>query len=374
MRPLLRGLVPTGRVAYLVAQHRCPSSGEGLTEILARDCPLPVAAVADGEAIRPDRVYVPPPGHHLEVRTGHLHLTPPTADGGVVPSIDALFASLAETYGPQAVGVLLSGTGHDGTRGAQAIRHAGGLVLAQSLDSAGQGGMVESALAAGTVDEALGPDDLAERLNALGEGPAVPRSVSPRAAVDDDTLGALLALVQEATETDFSQYKEPTLRRQVLRRMASLGLTAAADYLSRVRDDPDEARVLRQRFMISVSAFFRDTEVFAALDQALVGVVAGHPVGEAIRVWVPGCASGEEAYSIAALLAARLGGQPSDREVQVFATDLDAAADPRRPRRGLPQGQRGRGGPGVARALLHPRAGLGAGRQGPARAVRLRRA
>ncbi len=329
MRPLLRGLRATGRVAYLIAQHRSATAPEALTEILARECQLPVALIAGGEKPGPDRVYVAPPGHHLEVRDGRLTLGEPTAEGGVVPSIDTLFASLAQGYRDRAVGVLLSGTGHDGTRGAQAIRGAGGRVLVQLPASAGQDAMVESALAAGIVDEALCPEDLAARLNALGEGPRPPRGPAV-GGIDDGTLREVLGLVHDATDTDFGHYREPTLRRQTLRRMAALGLTDMQDYLRLLRSDPQEAQSLRQAFMISVSAFFRDSEVFAALGKALDELIAGRQPEEPIRVWVPGCATGEEAYSIAALIAERLdpdGGKGLvGGEAQIFATDLDAEA------------------------------------------------
>ena len=292
-----------------------------------RDCPLRVKRIEDGELLRPDQVFVTPPGRHVEVRDGRLRLLEPGADAGVVPSIDTLFESLAQGYGVYAVGVLLSGTGHDGTRGAEAIRRGGGRVLVQRPDSAAQGGMAQSALTAGLANESLGPEDLAAWLNAVDEEP--PGGLPTAAAladIDDQTLKELLALVTAASQTDFSRYKEATLRRQILRRIGALRLAGPADYLRVMRANPDEALVLRQHFMISVSTFFRDPAVFAALRGVLETVVAAARPREPIRVWVPGCAGGEEAYSIAAILADLLGERLPQVGAQVFATDLDAQA------------------------------------------------
>ncbi|AUB82017.1 PAS domain S-box protein [Candidatus Thiodictyon syntrophicum] len=327
MRPLVRELRPAGLATYIVAQHFPRASADNLTEILGRDCPLRVKRIEDGEPLRPDQVFVTPPGRHVEVRDGRLRLLEPGADAGVVPSIDTLFESLAQGYGVHAVGVLLSGTGHDGTRGAEAIRRAGGRVLVQRPDSAAQGGMAQSALTAGLANDSLAPQDLAAWLNTIDEEPAGDQpAATALTEIDDQTLKELLTLVAAASQTDFSRYKEATLRRQVLRRMGALRLACPSDYLRFMRANPDEALVLRQHFMISVSAFFRDPGVFAALRGVLGALVAAARPPGPIRVWVPGCAGGEEAYSIAAILADLLGERLPQVGAQVFATDLDAQA------------------------------------------------
>ena len=275
----------------------------------------------------PDCVLVTPAGKHAEVHDGRVHLSEPGSEAGVVPSIDRLFESLARGYGDRAIGVLLSGTGHDGTRGAEAIRLAGGRVLVQLPDSATQGGMAQSALSAGIVCDSLTPDGLADWLNDMDrENEANPVDGIGPPPIDGATLRALLDLVQDATQTDFTRYKEPTLRRQVLRRIAALRLASADDYLRLVRANPGEARLLRQSFMISVTGFFRDAGVFETLRKVLDSLADARQPGESVRVWVPGCATGEEAYSIAAILADRLGERLSQVEVQVFATDLDTEA------------------------------------------------
>ncbi|WP_295442638.1 chemotaxis protein CheB [uncultured Thiodictyon sp.] len=327
MRPLVHELRPTGRAAYIVAQHFPRASADNLTEILGRDCPLRVKRIEDGEPLRPDQLFVTPPGCQVEIRDHRLRLLEPSSATGVVPCIDTLFESLAQGYGARAVGVLLSGTGRDGTRGAEAIRNAGGRVLVQRPDSAAQGGMAQAALDAGLANDSLTPQDLAAWLNTMDE--ALPEDLPATAAqaeLDVETLKEVLALVTAASQTDFSRYKEATLRRQVLRRIAALHLSTPADYLLFMGANPEEALALRQCFMISVSAFFRDRAVFDALRGILEGLVATRRPNEPIRVWVPGCASGEEAYSIAAILAALLGGRLSEVGVAVFATDLDTQA------------------------------------------------
>ncbi len=327
VRPLLRRLHPTGRVAYVFAQHLPRTGADHLTEILSRGAALQVKPIEHGEVLLPDLFYLAPPGSHVEVRDGRLWLSPPETASGVVPSIDRLFQSLARDCGARAVGVLLSGGGHDGTLGAAAIREAGGRLLIQRPDTARQQAMPESAQAAGPVDESLAPEALAGWLNALGvEPPPAGGPGHPSGGIDDATFAELLALVNGVGRTDFGSYKEATLRRQMRRRMSALGIGAQADYLARVRADPEEQARLAQSLTVSVSALFRDPEVFRTLHRVLAEQVAALPAGDRFRVWVPGCAGGEEVYSIAAILVELLGERLPDAGVLVFGTDLDARA------------------------------------------------
>ena len=297
---LLGGLERRGTVAFILAE---PLATEGFPD----GCALSVAEAVDGGMPEPDHLYLCPPEHALQIGAGgfEVSLLPRLADGR--SNADCLFESLAAREGWRAVGVLLPGQDRFALQGARAIVEAGGVLLEVSDNGADDS---PAAVAAWL-------NDIDIRLDSL---------LVARQAEEESSFRALLHLTSRETGVDLDQYKESTLRRQMLRRSQGLGFGTLGAYREYVAEHPEELTLLQHSFMISVSAFFRDASVFHELARALRGLVAGKRPGESVRVWVPACATGEEAYSIAILLAEMLGDRLGVREVRVFATDIDHEA------------------------------------------------
>lgn len=324
LRPIIRGLKRRGRATYVVAHHMSPVQPSNLPELLADRSELVVVSASDGDRLLADHVYICPPGHHIEIRGTCLALTPNRGSAPIAPSVDRLFESLAESSGDRAVAVIVSGSGHDGAMGAKAINAAHGMVIAQAPEEAVQPGMPEAAIATGIASLIGGVDQIVQWLNEV----EALRDALPPDAVDaaNDAFAELFRWVHEATGLDLEQYKDATLRRQTIRRYRSLGIGTLERYLTHVKEQPAEIEALKQAFMISVSSFFRDPTAFESLEKTLRLLVAHKMPGESVRVWVPGCATGEEPYSIAILLAEVLGERLGDYDVHVFASDIDQAA------------------------------------------------
>ncbi|HSG23224.1 MAG TPA: PAS domain S-box protein, partial [Azonexus sp.] len=324
LRPIINGLQRHSGTAYLVAHHLSPVHPSSLTELLAAKSQLTVVAASQDEHLLADHVYICPPGHDIELANGQLTLTPTDSSSTIAPSIDRLFRSLAEALGENAVAVILSGSGHDGTAGAEAVNAANGTVIIQDPDEAVQPGMPQAAINAGFADLIGNSDEITEWLNHLDR---LQEALEP-AAIDAaaQAFGEIFHLVVNATGLDLAQYKENTLRRQTIRRYRALGMTSLEEYLCHLRSHPEELHPLQHSFLISVSSFFRDPSVFEALEKSLRKLIAGKQLGDSIRVWIPACATGEEAYSIGILLAEALGDRLGKFDVRIFATDIDQSA------------------------------------------------
>jgi two-component system CheB/CheR fusion protein len=295
-----------------------------LAELLARHTAMPVVEASDGLAPEPDHVYVIPPGTLLTIDKSVLHVLASESPSSSL--IDAFFRSLAEDQGEHAVGVLFSGAGHDGTVGLRAMKEHGGLTLAQPPETATHDSMLQSAIGAGLVDHVVPvaqmPAIIAEHAEHLTKFDAAEDLGEQLAA----HLGKICALIHQRTGHDFSRYKEGTLLRRIRRRLQVHRLTSIGAYLPFLETDAAEADGLVKDLLIGVTQFFRDPEAFQALAQQIIPrIVQGKSADAPIRIWVPGCASGEEAYSIAILLREHLDRLETRRFVQIFATDLDAA-------------------------------------------------
>ncbi|HMW30642.1 MAG TPA: CheR family methyltransferase [Plasticicumulans sp.] len=331
LRPLIANLVPNGRLSYLIAQHMSTQHRSLLVDLLARDAQVLVVEATGGAWLRPDTVYVTPPDRDILVSSGRIVLRRPGADIGPRPSVDALLNSLATEYAERAIGVILSGTGSDGAHGCRAIKARGGFTIVQEPGSAKYDAMPRAAQRADAVDLALPPELIARRLPELVDAPAgavALQSAEEGSGAEGEENGALRGLLERvlrATQTDFTDYKEATLGRQIGRRLAALRLESLSAYLDYVDQRPEELGVLQRSFLISVTEFFRDPDAFRALERALEPLIAGHGGQGPIRVWVPGCATGEEAYSLAMLFAQRLGSRAVG-SVKIFATDIDPSA------------------------------------------------
>jgi len=312
--------VETG-LAFVVVQHLSPDFESMMDELLARRTSLPVTRVRDGMQVKADAVHLIPPRNDMIISDGRLLLSDKGDDRELSLPIDLFFRSLAREEGERAVGVILSGTGTDGSRGVRDISEAGGLVLAQSLDEAGFDGMPKAARDTGCVDLLL---PVAEIPAALGR---YQRRLEDGAPADDQAtnpMTEILATLREATELDFEQYKPTTVTRRIERRVLLHQDADLAQYARRLRTDLDEVDALYRDLLIGVTRFFRDTEAFGVLEAEVVPelVRRAREEGREVRAWVAGCATGEEAYSLAMLIRERMEADGVEVPAKVFATDV----------------------------------------------------
>ncbi len=330
-----QSIPPAPGMAFVIITHLAPDRKSLLNEILARHTTLKVEVAHDNQLVEKDKVYILPPGAILTIVDGRLRLEPTDAVDHQRKPIDIFFSSLARDRGEYAVGVVLSGSGADGVLGVKAIKEHGGVTLAQASDSSGPGfsGMPDSAIASGLVDFAIPVDAMASKLvENLGSFVAFEVLVGRLRANDDGravaaTREAICALLFSQTGHDFSGYKTRTFMRRVQRRMQARQCETVENYIAYLCENPDEAALLFRDLLINVTSFFRDKDAFAALEQAVIPrLFEKKGASDWVRVWAPGCATGEEAVSIAILLRehmARLGVAP---RVTIFATEVDEAA------------------------------------------------
>ncbi|MFK7966712.1 MAG: EAL domain-containing protein [Burkholderiaceae bacterium] len=321
LRTMVANLPAQGNYAYLVAQHISPNHKSMMSELLSREAPH-LRFVDLRERLKPaaQTVYVTPPNFDLIVRKGFLELIEPTQKFGPKPSADHLFLSLAESVGADAIGIVLSGTGSDGAQGVRAIRARGGITIAQDPETAKFAGMPSAAIQIGNADLILSAEQIGPYLAQYATDGVRPRSQEiDRSTAFDEVLG----LVQEKHQVDFTQYKRDRITHQIARRMQTLAVDSLEQYLEQLREIPAEVDRLYQSFLKSVTAFFKDEQAWQILQQAFTARIANLPIDKPIRVWVAGCASGEEAYSLAILLNELQLELQSKRKVKVFATDLD---------------------------------------------------
>jgi two-component system CheB/CheR fusion protein len=329
-RSLFEALPDDTGMAYVVVQHLSPDHPSILAQTLRRFTSMPVVEIDDGMRLLPNRVYVMPSNAEVLLGpAGTLRLVPrPASPGGRLP-IDALFRSMAGELGGRAIGVVLSGTGEDGTAGLKEIKAEGGLTFAQTSASAHFAGMPESASAAGVVDRVLPPEQIAAELARLSREPYVVDRYpgSDEAPRDPDAIVRILSIVGRESGVDFSAYKPSTVGRRIERRMALQRIGAVSAYADFVTSDPIEARALAQDLLIHVTAFFRDPEVFEALKRIVFPALLEKKQEGPIRIWVPGCSTGEEVYSVAMTLLEHLHDASREgAEFQIFGSDLTPRA------------------------------------------------
>ncbi|WP_201246316.1 chemotaxis protein CheB [Halochromatium salexigens] len=335
-KALLQALPEDTGMAFLLVQHLAPTRESLLSEIMARETNLPVREAEDGAWIAPNHIYVAPPDHSLAVRAGRLQLTQGSSrehagsEHGELP-IDFMLRSLAEEAGPAAVGVVLSGTASDGTLGLKAIKAAGGMTFAQDEDSAQYFGMPGNAIASGAVDFVLPPAEIARELGRIARHPYLLDRGGRTEGEEDpgastDQMTQVFRLLRARTGHDFSYYKHATIKRRLKRRMLLSKLDRFRDYLEYLRSEPNEVDALFHDITINVTGFFREQKTFDALrDSVLPTLLKRRSANETLRIWVPGCSTGEEPYSLAMVLLEALGSQPSI-PVQIFGTDIDEQA------------------------------------------------
>jgi two-component system CheB/CheR fusion protein len=333
---LLHNLPERTGMALVLVQHLDPSHGSVLQEILSRTTRIPVEEVKDGTEVQPDHIYVIPANTSMVIQGGALRLEARTLTRGLHMPIDQFFQSLADERNSQAIGVILSGTASDGTVGCNAIKVAGGITFAQSEASAKYSSMPHSAIASGSIDFVLEPEDIAKELVRIARHPYITRIPVQKeesgviaGGVDMDRL---LSMVREATDVDFNLYKATTLQRRIKRRMVLHRLERVKDYLRYIEAHPGELDKLYRDLLIHVTGFFRDKDAFEALrERAFPNLFHDRKLHEnPVRIWVPGCSTGEEVYSIAIVLLEYMWekarttapGLLSTKGVQIFATDI----------------------------------------------------
>jgi two-component system CheB/CheR fusion protein len=325
LQALLSHLSPGLNAAVVVAQHLAPDHASQIVPLLSRVTRLRVEAAADGQALEPDRVLVLPPSVDATIADGRLQLKPPEPRFAPSPSIDRLLNSLSSACADQAVAIVLSGTGSDGACGLRAVGANGGLTFVQSPESALFPAMPSAAITLGNPDWIATPQAIAERLSdcLLAGNPMDPGQADDQPLI----LSRVIQHLKEATGIDFSQYKESTLLRQLHRRMAVTGLTRAESYLQLLSANSNEARALMRNLLVTVTAFFRNPEAFAELKRQLTPRLQASRLTKPFRVWVPGCSTGEEAYTIAMIISEILGHpQQLAQMLKIFATDLDESS------------------------------------------------
>lgn len=310
--------------AFVVVLHLDPKRESEMARILSGRTEMPVVQVEDGMPLASDHVYVIAPDTELSLLAGRLRVSKPSEHRGQRHPVDVLFASIAAEQRERSVSIVLSGTGSNGTEGLKAIRAEGGMSLVQAPETAKFDGMPRSAIAAGLADQVLPPEQMPEALLAYlrHDYVSAPVAVEPAPPRSEVTIEQVLEILRARNGHDFGSYKRNTLRRRIHRRMGLRNIEALADYLDDLRNNPDEVATLVADLMISVTGFFRDPEAWKALGELVISpLVAARENGGAVRVWVPACATGEEAYSIAMLVTehAEVAGKRFD--LKVFATD-----------------------------------------------------
>jgi two-component system, chemotaxis family, CheB/CheR fusion protein len=319
---LLRSLPEKAAMAFVLVQHLDPTHKSSLVELLSRAAKLPVEEIEDGVTIQPNVIYVNPENVEVTIENGMLHLHPRAESSQPSLPINRFFISLAEDQQNRAIGVVLSGAAHDGTLGLQAIRSVGGITFAQDKTASVQG-MPESAIQADVVDFVLPPDEIAGILVRIGD-----KSIGRLESIEevgDPGLHTILALVRDRVGVDMAPYKTPTLNRRIHRRLLVLNLSSLSGYAKYLEDNPAEIDALYQDMLINVSHMFRDKATLELLESKVLPALAAKGTAkQPMRMWVAGCASGEEAYSLAIICREFLDRWSLSISVQIFATDLSA--------------------------------------------------
>jgi len=339
--------------SFVVVQHLSPDYKSLMTEILGRETQHKVVEVSDNMRVEPKHIYVIPPGANIVIQGTEDDVDDRGIGSSAVPSasksvheglrfsllapqprpalnlpIDIFFRSLAEAVGKRAIGVILSGTGSDGSRGLRSIKDREGLVIAQEPATCGFDGMPQQAIATGLVDQVLQPDDIVGEIARFIE--LRDRGISDVDEIFDgaqDSFRAILETVSKQAEIDFALYKEPTLQRRIARRMGFLGLSNLEDYLSYLGENSGEVQLLYREFLVGVTNFFRDLPVWQAMEtRVLKRLFEEGDIDQPLRVWSVGCSTGEEAYALAMLLQKFRDDNQIERDFRIYATDVNENA------------------------------------------------
>jgi len=332
---LLASISPGCGLAFILVQHLDPKHDSMMVDLLSEHTSMPVVQAEGGMRLQPDHVYIIPPAVYLSVRGGILRLSEPEARHGARLPVDFLLHSLALSYGTRAICVILSGTGSDGCLGLKAVKEKCGLVIAQDPSEAGFSGMPRAAIATGAVDLVLPAAEIpaalqryARRIGQVADGSEA-EPTGPDLAEAADWLPDIVDLLRRRTAHNFTLYKPGTLQRRVQRRMAmaSIESDSMERYLEMLRHDPAELEALARDLLINVTSFFRDPDVFAAMERRVIpDLLRERKPDQALRIWVAGCSTGEETYSLAMIFREQIMAAQADIKLQIFASDVDPDA------------------------------------------------
>jgi len=322
-----RSVPPQSGMAFVLVPHLDPGHASMLTDILQRITTMPVVEAKDRLSVAPDHVYVIPPNRQMTIFHGALQLSVPEEVRGQRMAIDTFLRSLAEDQGERAICVILSGTGTDGTLGLRAVHGAGGVSLVQDPATAKYDGMPSSAIHSGLATYVLPAEKMPDQLAAYVKTTRKETRPVSTAPASENAFSKIVQLLRSQTGHDFSLYKRSTVGRRVERRMAVCGIEGVRAYARYLQEHPEEVQLLFKELLINVTSFFRDAEAFATMkEDILPQLFADKPETHVFRVWVPGCATGEEAYSIAMAFREHMEQVKQEFKVQIFATDIDADA------------------------------------------------
>ena len=328
---LLRALPDNTGLAFVFIQHLDPTHRSLLSELLAKSTKMPVVEAKNGTAVEANQVYVIPPSVNMGILRHRLQLTPRAAQPGLHTPIDYFMRSLAEARHSRSIGVVLSGTASDGTRGLAAIKAEDGITFAQDEKSAKYSGMPHSAIASGCVDFVLSPEKIGRELARIGRHPSLSQyrahaqaAIVSKPQTSDENFERIFALLRNLGGINFSKYKPGTVQRRTLRRMAIHKIEHVSDYAKYLEKHPEQTEHLYQDLLIPVTRFFRDPEAFAALKRKVLPAIVKDKTNKGtIRIWTPGCSTGEETYSLAIALLEYLGDKASNFQIQLFGTDAN---------------------------------------------------
>ncbi len=324
---LLRALPPRPGMSFVLIQHLSPTGVSNLPAILSKSTGMAVRRAEAGVKARPDFLYIVPPDRDVVIRKGVLRLVARPVRTSRHSPIDLFLASLAADQGPRAMGIILSGEASDGTAGLETLKAAGGITFAQDLDSAAHPSMPLSAASSGCVDFVLSPERIAEELTRIGRHPYLNGSASKTAyaarLADEAALNRIFILLRKATGVEFTHYKRTTIHRRIQRRMALQKLDTFESYAALLEERRDELDLLFDDLLIHVTSFFRDPAMFKALARRVYPKLLRGRAKGPVRIWIPGCSTGEEAYSHAINVLEFLGRAASPTAVQIFATDVN---------------------------------------------------
>ncbi len=326
LQVLIPTLPYTNQITYVLAQHLDPKHPSMLVTLLSRHSEMPILELRDGTIPRPGTIYITPPDRNVLFEQGKLILAQPRPGSvGPKPSIDIFFSSLGEELAERAVGIILSGTGSDGAHGVKAIKAAGGFIIVQDPVTAKYDGMPKTSIDTGCVDLILPSPEIGRELPGILVYPTrLPLLIKEEASVK--ALQTLYARLHQSTGCDFSEYKQNTIHRRIGRRMAVHKIHDVTEYLELAETSPGELDALYKDIIISVTSLFRDSQAYGVLKDVIDQIVDSKSEGDNLRMWVAGCASGEEAYSIAMLVADSLARKNRTLKVNIFATDIDTDA------------------------------------------------
>src|SRR5215813_5610714 len=311
-------------MAFVLVQHLDPEHHSMLTELLSKKTAMRVKEVTNGMTVEPNHVYVIPPNATMSISNHTLQLAPRGDSRALHMSIDHFMRALAEEQGNRAIGVILSGSGTDGTAGLAEIQAHGGVTFAQDEATAKYDSMPRSAVAAGCVDYILPPKNIARELARIARHPYLVRDQGPELAPAENTgLSLVFQLLRKTTGVDFTHYRQTTILRRIQRRMVVHKMEKIDEYVKYLQSNPTEIKALYQDMLINVTSFFRNPKMFDALKAHVFPAIAKtRPPEGSLRIWTPGCASGEETYSVAIALLESLGDKASQTHIQFFGTDI----------------------------------------------------